>query len=448
MEKRKLPNNIIEKLIIKAMLQDTKYAATVSSVFLPVYFEENEANSLFTSISEHFKKYNALPNKTILASINKDNVNYLNELEAYDFDLASNYDFLFNETNHYLKEQALKHAIMQGVDLIDKGEDPAAYRDVVEEALCKDINIDLGEDYFQNMGNRLKRILSNTEKVIPSYFPTLDELINGGFPKYTLNLFIARIHGGKSTYLINMAARQVLHGHNPVICTLEMSQDAVCQRFDSIFSNQDINRMYITKTGKNKLVSCLRELKSKEDRGNLIIKEFPTGAASVNDFRIFLRELEYRGIKPSSLLVDYINLMKPEYKSKSDMYQDVKSISEQLRALGLTFGIPVISVSQLNRESHFNSMETVDFTGIAESIGIAATADFMCVLGENEDDMVYKNELHYKIVKNRLGGRVHEIHKFFIDKRSLKLYDETELQVFINDAKETNDNRETMKMRG
>ena len=449
MQERKLPNEVIDKLIIKAMLQDSKYTATVSSVFEPNYFEDSNAEQLFSDIATHFKQYNTLPSATILKSTNTDNediANYLNEVDSYDFNLAENYDFLFNETNLYLKEQALKHAIMQGVDLIDKKEDPVQYRNIVEKALCKDINIDLGENYFNDISERLRRIFTNSEKLLPSYFPMMDEFISGGFPKYTLSVMLARIHGGKSNWLVNMAARQVMHGHNPVICTLEMSQDAVCQRLDSIFSNQDINRMYITKNGKSKLMDSIKKVKAQEGLGNLIVKEFATGSASVNDFRIFLRELQYRGINPSCLFVDYINLMKPEYKNKGELYSDVKRISEELRALGLAFQIPIISVSQLNRESHFVNLKNIDFTGVAESIGLAATCDFMCVIGVDEDELVYKSEIHYKVVKNRFG-QMGAIGKFYIDKRSLKLYDESELDLFVKDAQETGDTREMARIR-
>jgi AMMECR1 domain-containing protein len=42
-EKRKLPDEVIEKLIIKAMLEDNQYTAIVSSVFNKEYFNETES---------------------------------------------------------------------------------------------------------------------------------------------------------------------------------------------------------------------------------------------------------------------------------------------------------------------------------------------------------------------------------------------------------------------
>ncbi len=87
----------------------------------------------------------------------------------------------------------------------------------------------------------------------------------------------------------------------------------------------------------------------------------------------------------------------------------------------------------------------VDLTHIGESLGISASCDFLAIMGKDEEQMVYESELLYKIVKNRLGGRVNEIGKFYVDKNSLKLYDETELQCWFDDAKLTQDERKSVQ---
>ena len=89
----------------------------------------------------------------------------------------------------------------------------------------------------------------------------------------------------------------------------------------------------------------------------------------------------------------------------------------------------------------FTNLKELDFTYVAESIALSATSDFMTILGINEDDWVYQSEIHYKIVKNRLGGRVGEYGKFFLDKKSLKMYDQSELDLWIEEAKISGDER-------
>ena len=91
---------------------------------------------------------------------------------------------------------------------------------------------------------------------------------------------------------------------------------------------------------------------------------------------------------------------------------------------------------------HFIDMGcSFDFTYVAESMGTIATSDFVGIYGDNDDDMIYSSEMWYKIVKNRLGGQVGTMDKFFLDTRSLKMYDSVELDKWIEDARISNDER-------
>jgi len=78
---------------------------------------------------------------------------------------------------------------------------------------------------------------------------------------------------------------------------------------------------------------------------------------------------------------------------------------------------------------------------IGESFGIPATADSMLVQGTDVEDMMYKNELKWKCVKNRLGGRVGLIGKWYFDNRSLRIYDEVEMDRWIQEAAQSGDDR-------
>jgi len=277
---------------------------------------------------------------------------------------------------------------------------------------------------------------------LKTYFPVFDEFINGGFPPKTLSVFVAKIHGFKSNVMANMIARQVLNGKNIALASLEMSEDMFAQRFDGIYSLLDINRFYFNRRLKQRLVGRLREIKDLPGRGDLHIKAFPTGKASVNDFRKWVRELKMRGVQLDGFFFDYLNLMASTEVGKSDnTYSSVKSIAEETRAMGFEFDIPMISVSQLNRAGTFMNFDDVDMNSIAESMGVPATADFMMIMGSNDEHMVYNNEVHYKIVKNRLGGRVGEMDKFYYDARSMKMYCSSEMEQWMQDVDISGDDR-------
>jgi len=452
MIKKNLDSSFLEKLMIKAMLVDKRFLAICSSVFEPEYFDNSSASAIFKYTSDYLEEYNGIPEELSIINSTKDDdkrevKDFLSDVNSVDFNISKNYDFLFTQTNEYLKEQAVKRAILDSVNIIDEGSDVEAIREKIEHALSKDLKIDLGLKYFEDLGERLRRIFTASNIRMPTYFPVFDEFISGGFPPFTLSVLVARIHGFKSNLLANFAARQVLHGKNVVLMTLEMAQDAFAQRFDSIYSLSDINRMYMSDAYKIKLTKALKEVKATEGRGELFIKQFPTGDASVRDFKTYLRELLIRDIKPDILMCDYINLMKPAMKGNEGMYSSVKRIAEELRALSFEFEVPVLSVSQLNREGGFVGFEELSFNYIAESLGLPATADFMAIMGVDDDSLVYESELHGKIVKNRLGGRVGERFTMYYDSRTLKMWDESELNDWILAGEKSGDERNLFEPR-
>lgn len=267
----------------------------------------------------------------------------------------------------------------------------------------------------------------------------LDEFINGGVIPYSLSLFLSRIHGFKTTLLINMMERLSRNGKNVILFSMETSENEISKRLDSINTLSDINKIHLTKESIIDLAKKLNNQKS--ERGMIIIKEFPTGQASIADFRTVLREYGYRGIYFDVGFCDYVTIMKSEHQNIGNLYQDGKAISEELRGLSLEFLLPMISVSQLNRDGINIDFKEVDYTHIGESLGIAAAADFMAIMGQDDEKLVYESELMYKIVKNRFGGRVAETGKFYVDKKSLKIYDESELDLWLSDAKKTDDER-------
>lgn len=436
----------LELCIAKAMMEDKDFLATICNVFEKDYFDSPEVQHIFEKTSDHFQQYNEIPTRDIIRNSiptdQRDSLGvYFREMDSTDIDIPRHYDWLMENTNILLRDRAIKDAIRRSVDVIENSDDTYEIRKLVEDALCKNLQINMGLNYFDELGSRLQRIFNDDTQRVPTYIPALDDYINGGFPPKTLSVLVAKIHGFKSNVMANIIARQVLNGKNVCLASLEMSEDMFAQRFDGIYSQLDINRFYFNTELQRDLIRRLGQVKQTEGRGNLYIKAFPTGAASVADFRIWVRELKMRGHEPDIFFFDYLNLMSPEVKSKDNMYSDVKSIAEETRAMGFEFDIPMVSVSQLNRTGTFMNFDDVDFNSIAESMGVPATADFMMIMGSNDDHMTYNNEVHYKIVKNRLGGRIGEMDKFFYDARSLKMYCSTEMDLWMADVQHSGDER-------
>jgi replicative DNA helicase len=160
-------------------------------------------------------------------------------------------------------------------------------------------------------------------------------------------------------------------------------------------------------------------------KGRLIVKEYPTAAASTNHFRALLNELNLkRNFKPDIIYVDYINIcssarIKPGQYVNS--YSYIKSIAEELRGLAVEFNVPILSATQTNRQGFQNT--DVGLEDTSESFGLPATADFMFAIISN-DKLEEANQILVKQLKNRYGDPT--INKKFlvgIDRAKMKLID-------------------------
>lgn len=440
-----------ETIILKGILSHPEYANKVLSVYKKDYFENTTTGQIYNEIQKHYNKYGEVPtSREQIVSVLGEEVNTVfSEIDNVDYNIASNYDHLVDETENYLQKQSIRVALLEAVNIYERGESLDVIIDKVEHARSLTLNDSSGSDYFNDLQSRLIRIFQTPDTRVPTYYHQLDEFISGGFPAKTLSVFVARIHGWKSQLMINLASRQVLNGHNVVCLSLEMSEDEYQKRFDAIHTNMSINKIHnkhFPNDVKNFItrMKSLKEQWSTMDIGTLKVKDFPTGEATTTDYKTYLRKLQLQGFTPDIIYVDYLNLMKSNYRTKNDLYQDVKKVSEELRALAYHFNCPVVSVSQLNREGMRGNLSEIDFTSISESIGVPATADFMAILGKavEKDIQSFTQQKMYKIVKNRLGGRVGEISWFYYDKESLRMWDSTEEREWIDRESDTGDYRE------
>ena len=175
---------------------------------------------------------------------------------------------------------------------------------------------------------------------------------------------------GKSHYLVAMGANALRSGKSVLHYTFELTETAVGRRYDSNLTNIDINDLM---TSKKKVL----DFYEKEDLGRLIIKEYPTGAASVITIRNHIEKLSLKGFKPSLIVIDYADIMKST-KSYDSLRHELKLVYEELRNLAMELNIPVWTASQANRESA--NSDIVGLENMSEAYGKAMVADVVISL--------------------------------------------------------------------
>jgi hypothetical protein len=171
--------------------------------------------------------------------------------------------------------------------------------------------------------------------------------------------------------------------------------------------------------------------------GKLIIKEYPTAAASTSHFRTLLNELNLkRSFVPDIIFVDYLNICcssRIKAGANINSYTYVKSIAEELRGLAVEYNVPIVSATQTTRSGFTSSDPGLEDT--SESFGLPATADLMFALISSEE-LEAMGQMMVKQLKNRYNDPTY--YKRFtigVDRAKMKLFDvEQSAQQGISDA--------------
>ena len=140
-----------EVLLIKSALADKAYLASIANSVEVAYISTPAAADIFEVVSNFFGKYDDIPTQDIIVNEvddedkREDVVEFLTEVNSIEFDVAKQYEYLVDKTDEWLKEKAIKQAVLKSIEVIDsKDEDDyTQIREYVEKALVKTIKFDL-----------------------------------------------------------------------------------------------------------------------------------------------------------------------------------------------------------------------------------------------------------------------------------------------------------------
>ena len=186
-----------------------------------------------------------------------------------------------------------------------------------------------------------------------------------------------------------------LSDRNVLLISLEMSEFMYSKRISSQLTQIPLNDLKTyTPELKEQLIHIRKNINSK-----FIVKEYAPKSVSTRHIDAYITKLGHKGFKPDIVVIDYINLILPTTKGQNS-YADIKEISEQLRALSFKYNIPFVSATQLQRGSFNTSSPGME--SIAESIGLAATADIICSIWQESEDKEL-GVINMGMQKNRFG---------------------------------------------
>ena len=391
-----------EQIVIYKSLTNEQYLGSVIDHIKPEYFNDKNIRRIYALIKNFYNKNHALPSVTEVKS-------YLinDELKESFKTVVKNFttidrDFnnkeLLSSTERFIKERAIYNTMLSVAEDVSSGKVNTSFiLDAFEKSCNIDLKSEIGLDLLKDIDTVIDD-LKREEPTISSKWDWLDDKLDGGFLENgrSLYVFAGETNVGKSIFLGNLATNIANQGKTVLLISLEMSEMMYARRLSSNISKIPMRDL---RMDSNSLKVQIEEHSKENPNCKIIIKEFPPSTITPQSLQGYIKELINKGIKIDAIVLDYLNLLKSADGNNS--YEKIKMVTEDIRALSYVFECPIISATQLNRSGYDEENPGLDT--ISESIGMAATADCIFSIYQDDEDKEL-GIVKMGMMKNRFGA--------------------------------------------
>jgi replicative DNA helicase len=379
--------------VISSLLTHKEYLTNIHDIISEEYWDNQAQKWIIKEILNYYDKYHTTPSMDVLKIEMKRIDNEVLALsikeqlklayEASDEDL----EYVREEFSKFCKNQQLKKALLNSVDLLKAGDfDGIKY--LVESALKAGQDKNVGHEYSKDVESRFRE---DARTVLPTPWGRVNEILQGGLGNGDFGLIFGNPGGGKSWSLVALGGYAVKMGFNVLHYTLELGEAYVGRRYDAFFSKISVDQIL---KSRKKIEEIIPELP-----GELIIKEFPTGRATISTIESHIRKVTDLGVKPDLVIIDYVDLLSTK-KRTADRKGEIDDIYTSTKGLARELDIPIWSVSQVNRAGAKD--DVIEGDKAAGSYDKIMITDFCMSLSRKAKDKI-NGTGRFHIMKNRYG---------------------------------------------
>ena len=379
--------------VLSSLLTHKGFLTNIHDILSEEYWDNQAHKWVIKNILKYYDKYHTTPSMEILKVELQKIENEVLQIsvkeqlkEAYK---ASDEDLKYveEEFSNFCKNQQLRKALLNSVDLL-KGGDFESIRELINNAIKAGQDKNIGHEYNKDVEARYRE---NHRITIPTPWEKINTLLQGGLGNGDFGLIFGNPGGGKSWSLVALGGFAVKLGYNVLQYTLELGEDYVGRRYDAFFSQIPVDKL---STKKDKIEDLIVDLK-----GNLIIKEFPTGRATMTTVESHIQKVKDLGIEPDLVIIDYVDLLSSKRKT-IDRKSEIDDIYSSTKGLARELNIPIWSVSQVNRAGAKDNI--VEGDKAAGSYDKMMITDVCISLSRQRKDKV-EGTGRFHIMKNRYG---------------------------------------------
>ena len=366
--------------VIEVMRPDDFYRETNRTIFLTMLAltERGEPIDLITLTD-------ALKNRNALQSVG--GAAYLAELSD-KVPSAANIAYYAR----IVREKAvLRSLITVSGNILERAftgqEDIAHFLDEAER-LIFDVSEQRIRPAFSKVGDMIMDTIKTIEQLyerkelvtgVPTGFPDLDQKTAGLQPS-DLVVIAARPSMGKTAFVLNIAQYVAMQTQTAVgIFSLEMSKEQLVMRMlcaEARVDNAKVRAGYLGERDFPRLAMAAGRLAD----APIYIDDTP--GQNVLELRAKARRLK-RDANLGLVVIDYLQLMRG-LTTEENRTQELAEISRSLKALAKELNIPVVALSQLNRQVELRGDKRPMMSDIRESGAIEQDADVIMFIYRDE----------------------------------------------------------------
>lgn len=383
-------NTEFQSIILNILTSEPEIYTRCQNILKPEYFDQK-----FRSAVEYILQYTT--NNPILPTRIDVKMKSGYQLEEVSGIQPEHHEPFLVDIESFCRHKALELAIIQGMKLVQEKR-YGAVESLVKEAVMVSLQKDIGTDYFADPATRT-RALADSQGTIATGWTDVDAALFGGFGTGELEIFVAKSGGGKSVALQNLSLNFAKRRMNGAYISLELKEELVANRMDAMLTGRTKRDIFCDI--ENSALDV--QIRGKE-MGAIYIKRLPETITTVNDIRVYLKELRIRtGIKLDYIAVDYLDLLSTPRAESSDVFNKDKFVCEELRALAHELDIVVITAAQLNRSA--DEEKSYSHSNIAGGISKIYTADNVIAV-YTTDLMKEQNLMEFQFMKTRNSSGV------------------------------------------
>jgi replicative DNA helicase len=295
--------------------------------------------------------------------------------------------------------------------------DVARREDKEEMAILSDL-VDRAMMDLESIQNR-----DSTYTGMATGFRDLDDLTSGLQPG-NLIVIAARPGIGKSSLAMNMARNVAVDGHPVAVFSLEMSRAEIGMRVLCSEAKVPWDRIRSKRVGPQDWTNIVYAAEVLHDSPMHIVD---SGNVNIVDIRAKARRMRTSKGGLHMIIVDYLQLMtSPNARRPDSRQQEVAEISRSLKLLAKELSIPIVALSQLNRNPEARADKRPQLSDLRESGAIEQDSDIVMFIHRDDADPEKKREAELIVAKHRNGPT-----------GSIRLHFEPSLTQFRNAARDS-----------